>query len=187
MQELRGEGISCAAYHADLDPAVRESVHRRWSQGQLQVRLGGRGLRHSLSSQVQPAPRFGQACIEACAVLKRRVSTRVRRAGRRSSAQRLHLAWVSTIRMCALSCTTPSGARGRQAGWVLHGRGRRVLRGGPCACCAGPNIHLRMLCMLTAPPVPACLLCVSAASRLTTTTRSAKDAAEGGLACARCM
>ncbi|KAL4440297.1 hypothetical protein ABPG75_003298 [Micractinium tetrahymenae] len=36
-EELRGLGISCAAYHADLDAAVRESVHRRWSQGRLQV------------------------------------------------------------------------------------------------------------------------------------------------------
>ncbi|PSC67654.1 mediator of RNA polymerase II transcription subunit 34 isoform X1 [Micractinium conductrix] len=36
-EELRGAGLSCAAYHADLDPGHRESVHQQWSAGDLQV------------------------------------------------------------------------------------------------------------------------------------------------------
>lgn len=36
-QELRGAGLRCGAYHADMEPAQRERVHSQWSAGRLQV------------------------------------------------------------------------------------------------------------------------------------------------------
>lgn len=36
-QELRGAGVSCQGYHADMEPARRERVHLQWSQGRVQV------------------------------------------------------------------------------------------------------------------------------------------------------
>jgi len=37
LQELRGAGLRCGAYHADMEPAQRERVHSQWSAGRLQV------------------------------------------------------------------------------------------------------------------------------------------------------
>lgn len=37
LQELRGAGLRCGAYHADMEPAQRERVHSQWSAGKLQV------------------------------------------------------------------------------------------------------------------------------------------------------
>ena len=39
LQELRGAGLSCQPYHADMEPARRQAVHMQWSQGKVQVRL----------------------------------------------------------------------------------------------------------------------------------------------------
>ena len=37
LQELRDAGLSCQAYHADMEPARRQEVHTQWSQGSVQV------------------------------------------------------------------------------------------------------------------------------------------------------
>ncbi|KAL4856450.1 Mediator of RNA polymerase II transcription subunit 34 [Chlorella vulgaris] len=36
-QELRDAGVSCQAYHADMEGGWREAVHQQWSQGKVQV------------------------------------------------------------------------------------------------------------------------------------------------------
>ncbi|XP_068326025.1 ATP-dependent DNA helicase Q-like 2 isoform X2 [Pyrus communis] len=39
-KELREKGISAHHYHADMDANARENVHKRWSNGKLQVIVG---------------------------------------------------------------------------------------------------------------------------------------------------
>ncbi|XP_070671389.1 ATP-dependent DNA helicase Q-like 2 isoform X3 [Malus domestica] len=39
-KELREKGISAHHYHADMDANARENVHKRWSNGRLQVIVG---------------------------------------------------------------------------------------------------------------------------------------------------
>jgi ATP-dependent DNA helicase Q1 len=35
--ELRARGVSCAAYHADVEPAARLALHARWAAGEVQL------------------------------------------------------------------------------------------------------------------------------------------------------
>jgi hypothetical protein len=44
LQELRGAGLSCQAYHADMEASWREGVHLQWSQGKVQVGAGAGGM-----------------------------------------------------------------------------------------------------------------------------------------------